>query len=703
MSKVFTGNIFLSTSRSIIDKFMRKQPLNSQEKESSIIVGPGKNRNLVSFNYSFGSIAGADQKLVVLRFLEFGTAFEKYYLEANLTNTISKDAAGGLFTKNLYLAFGVGDDLSAWAGPFILSLIQANYVINGDGRREVIMRLCPVTGPINKNYVVNSSIQNKSLRINQSQQITPAQSLFSDPYIIKYGDKLNNEKIDEALVKIIKSYFQKTVNNSDVIILLPKVGKELVKYNAGIDIFQNHNFQKFFGDIGLMSEIIEKKPQPGPSEPHQIKKKSSESNANNIKLYIASNPSLLSFLDSTPDFYIPVNNVNKKISKIFGKSNLQFRPYFICEDNATIIDFWKKYFGVRRNATSVFVYGDERLISTLLYLENVETTSDLSINYPSKVEPNEETKKYENGSYRADYIKLIKNKSSFHRDVANKLSLEDTDSDNTLVVDFRYNVKDPNILSLTTNSLPGYISVFNPVFEKAQVLQSINSKKNLLFSKIIPASKKLLEVIQRNNSNNFFLQKLKDYVQTAVSKVLTYFDQNSTAKKSSTIFVESDQTAKQYENLLLDAFRRTVFKISIKTIPFFNITSLTSLGRKCKLTTNLISTVGNYDYSKSFLDGNYRILGFNHVINEAEMYSEFTLIKDYKEDGGIGAVDGGVAAGTAAGGATQPQAGITGGSPAAITIPPGFDYDGKGGITPSTAPNPIQSTIIQEEQRVESC
>lgn len=696
MSKVFTGNAFLTTSKNIMDKFVKGRYVSSfkeltkEQQSNSIIVGPGKNTNLISFTYSFGSAAGSDQKLLTLRFSETGNLFEKHYLNANLEGLTLKDINKGIFTKKVYLTFGVGNSLKGWAGPFTLSLISTNYTIGESGRRDITLRFCPVTGPLIRNRFSDKDIQSRFNRINRTQRNVPPRLAQSDEINLEYSDKLNAEKIDDSLVKVVKSYLQKIVEGSDVLVVLPEVGNKLVAHYGPTDGLQNSNFQKFFGEIGLLARLDGPSPSPGPNNPLIVKRYNNIlAGPNNIKLSVKMDVPPAADQNPTPDYFQPISKINSKIVNVLGQSRLQFRPYFICEDNIAILDLWKKYFGIKESSTSVFVYGDESLISTLLYLENVESKVSLPIQYPTDVTPNKESKKYENQGYRSDYAtKIIKNKSSFHSDVADQLSLDTTEDDHTTIVDFRYNINDPNVLALNTESLPGYMSLFKETYAQKARLQAINLSKNLLSKAVYDALAALSKVISPSVSNLF-----RSIIKSTPSNIKVNQDLKIVNPLGPIVASTNKASSQAFQKALLNNLKRSFYKVTVRTIPFFHISSLTTLGRKCKITSNLMSIIGGTNYTESFLNGRYRIIGFNHVMTDRDMYSEFTLVKDYKESTGGGSEPARE---------EEPNQSGTNATPATVGAVVVESYYVLGPL--ETSPNdPIQQTIGQESNRLGGC
>jgi len=72
---------------------------------------------------------------------------------------------------------------------------------------------------------------------------------------------------------------------------------------------------------------------------------------------------------------------------------------------------------------------------------------------------------------------------------------------------------------------------------------------------------------------------------------------------------------------------RYAVNLTLKTLPFFNLTDTRTLNKPCIFYSKRISVLNNDSVSFDFFSGEYRIVGFKHVINTQECYSEFMLIK----------------------------------------------------------------------------
>lgn len=84
---------------------------------------------------------------------------------------------------------------------------------------------------------------------------------------------------------------------------------------------------------------------------------------------------------------------------------------------------------------------------------------------------------------------------------------------------------------------------------------------------------------------------------------------------------------------LLEYQHKYATELTIKTLPFFNLTDSRTLLKPAIFYSKRISTLNSEDKATfDFFSGEYRILGFRHVINTQECYSEFLMYKHLASD-----------------------------------------------------------------------
>lgn len=139
--------------------------------------------------------------------------------------------------RELYISYGVGNDLNLWAGPF--KVIIANIDIKIEGSRVLTLKFAPIDNALDAKAKLTA--YNKPVEID-SQGITIGCDGYSNE-IDFFGKKAydphgSNLVIDYhyLIVDTIRSYIQNATQNPNVIVLLPDLNKVCKKH---IDLWAN--------------------------------------------------------------------------------------------------------------------------------------------------------------------------------------------------------------------------------------------------------------------------------------------------------------------------------------------------------------------------------------------------------------------------------------------------------------------------------
>jgi hypothetical protein len=73
--------------------------------------------------------------------------------------------------------------------------------------------------------------------------------------------------------------------------------------------------------------------------------------------------------------------------------------------------------------------------------------------------------------------------------------------------------------------------------------------------------------------------------------------------------------------------KRFAVEMTIKTLPFFNLSELRTINKPALFFSKRISPLNTPVDQFDFFSGEYRITGFRHVITTSECFSEFMLTK----------------------------------------------------------------------------
>jgi len=274
MSKSFPYNVVLTKSAEVAEKLffdkditgntVNKRRLNSiygglskEEIADTVIVSPFSNNGFISLINELPM--GGGNKFVTLKMMETSTLLEKFLIPSNaqeelvfarfkkrIKNSLELDADTLDILKNIrprfYLAYGIGDDVSQWSGPFIIDLIDANLTITSEGLRELELVFTPTLDTLgvftNKIFKDEDLAQGRSVfdtnRTSSPSIETRSESTFelTESFIADAGNlrelNLDGDRWNFAIRKLIRQFI------SDKYSTVPK-GNVLVLFNQDLD------------------------------------------------------------------------------------------------------------------------------------------------------------------------------------------------------------------------------------------------------------------------------------------------------------------------------------------------------------------------------------------------------------------------------------------------------------------------------------
>ncbi|MAP53750.1 MAG: hypothetical protein CL605_02490 [Altibacter sp.] len=130
--------------------------LSDSQKRNSLIVSPMRNDNFISFEIDFPKAQG--QRYAVLKLLETNELLEYFQVSKNgleefikIRAKIERSLRGNAGLVDLakeskptfYVAYGMGDDVASWSGPYVVELIDANITSTGDNVRQLELMFSP--------------------------------------------------------------------------------------------------------------------------------------------------------------------------------------------------------------------------------------------------------------------------------------------------------------------------------------------------------------------------------------------------------------------------------------------------------------------------------------------------------------------------------------------------------------------------------
>lgn len=619
MSKVYTNNVFLTVDPEVARKASEAKSysalldsLTLEQKSTTIMTGYAGNAGILSFEYSLGG-GGGDQKMMKLRLVSTGSFFEKYFTAGTYADYIERINNKVPALKPCYFMFGVGDKLANWNGPFKCFNINSQFTMTAGGRREVNLEFVPAFGAAINNYynpsrVLQRRIDGSNKNIYNYQQIV-AEAVVGDQSV---------QSIVNTIEKVIKNYLQKFISSSNVLIILPKISDIVVDSKVNNVLADNReDLPKAVSELGF--EIVSTIQTLGPIDgsPYSMQEQLDPVYENidtiSLKSYIPSNPS------DYPNYYDALADVGKKWTKLLSEKNRKFNPRFLIEDNLKIIKLISDKIDKSIDPTQpVLIWGDEQAISQLIYAESPVNLEDRSIEYLNK---------FDNKNYRKDVINLIaQTEDSFKID-----STSNTPGD---ILEFRYNLENPNIISFNLQSFPAYISIY-----QAQIQDQI---KAIIDGEKEKEKKEIKEKIKENiYDTRQFIYNNNSYVSQDLKKLYIYIMKDSRSLLQEKLenlekedFSLRTSVEKEANKLLLESqnteFMNKLFiNLSIRTLPFFKVTSISTIGKQCTIKGFDPQLIGvKIENKGSLLDGQYLIVGFKHIISVNDSYSEFTLVKN---------------------------------------------------------------------------
>lgn len=665
-SKIFTTNVFLTTSKKLIDRLFSTSyvsnfeqtiaSLTPAERDISLIVHPGKNNNFIELSYEFGSQLQADQSFLTLKFLETNTLFETYFLQDSLENIYQRVKTDGMYSSNkkIYFSFGVGNDLRNWAGPFECSLLKSSFIITEAGTKLITLNFVPISGAVLRNYF--SMTSKPEARINSTnafkqKHITTVKENF------KIKDIFKPNFIDELFTKLIKNYLKEISNNSEILIMLPSVERELLEVQR---VLQKNNqpIIKCFKYLGVTEayDFVSNDFDDYPTSMFEVvPDKVIEADTGSIAL--TTNRPRNNQQSAVPDPWEPISDVINSLNQLFTSPDnslvwskpktVGFLQCLIVENNLQLKKLWKDNGIIQDDSKNIIIFGDSRIIAEVLYPDGTTPIrNDYSLtDAVSKI-------RYGTSSFREEYKKYLYSRSSALTDFYSDAKSRPIFGDSTQYVPiFRFNKENSNVMSINFASNPSYMSFFaseDGILKRGEADVYVNVRD--LIKEVEELSKldkklqqtniplKELETITRQRS--VVIQKIyelynmtggvKDYEATKAT--LENLIKNSKGSLTTGQMVEflSNVGAEVVAKEIFDILERMVTNLAIKTLPAFTLTNLGSLGTLIYIDANNGKVLNTQKKeSSSFLSGFYRVQGYKHVVTTREAYSEFTLVRDH--------------------------------------------------------------------------
>jgi hypothetical protein len=714
MLKVLSPGIILTSSKEVVDRLFTGKPMQVTEasrliseidQENSIIINQSSSKNLIEFEFNFNS-SNKSEYGVTLSFLDVDNNFVQQYVDSNVNLILLKKIQETIESRKkindfdiskiyvneiinpkltyhtIYFAFGNGDDIQKWGGPFRMNLKGFN-ITNFEGLNKITLEFASLGGPI-KTSTVHRGAQ-KSLeesvisnwRFLKKDLIAglQVQTEVQQKDLLPYPE--NKENFDSIFFNLLKRYITGItgIPAENIVLLLPslhsiyqeiynldttkKFKEPIIKGLSPAFLSLSFNIflepiQQFLATIGF--DLI---PKSKLLPPEQFRE--NELSQGFIVQFgkISDKLELVDFYEPLDSFFEKLTSVISKYKVNYPQSNFDFSLAgfsLIEEVDYGFLNILNKFKIIKDPTKNALFVGDSNVISKLVYCNDVISLSQ-SLELPNKIGYSFYDEKNIKLSNSSDFKEAVDTSDEFDY---SKIIKDVAEIEGIPV--FKYNLPNSNVLSLNIDYNNKLLDFLNYNVVQKERYGSIRSITTLLaerFKTLLPIDqllsgydpiniseipfKELVDVISITLSEFFSSENVKTYLkkfldddntvkfhQFTVQEVATiiatdyYWKANKDTPK---IYVDSSVINNKME--LFDQINRRAISVSIKTLPFFNMNKTAVNGKKCLLLFNRNTTFGqSANQSIIKFSGVYRIIGFSHVITPNDSYSTFDLIID---------------------------------------------------------------------------
>ncbi|MEY3311502.1 MAG: hypothetical protein RL348_835 [Bacteroidota bacterium] len=391
-------------------------------------------------------------------------------------------------------------------------------------------------------------------------------------------------------------------------------------------------------------------------------------------------------LEMTPDYYLPIQKLNNNLKSLYQSfMGYAYKPVLLVETDMRILKIWKKYGFIADENSQAYIFGDEELINDILYLTNCYTILEANqVKFPINNISKSDYKKFvtDARSYRLEYYKTIKkrkNNSAFGENVLSndELALSELQAASLKALDipvFRYNISNPNVLSVSLDNNYTYLSVLDVAYENKLASELLKSGTvdvaNMDDKKVVYENKQvsggvqvtlsdLVEAYKKQyDSANFTAKNTKEKLDEIDSFLNNFYQKNgydlteSNEQKNikfeqlafvllrkleganafaPVISVSDEQSKFIQQKDIYDELQKLIVQLNIKTLPFFQISGNTNNLLSYFVGLQNMIGRGSGFKTKSIFDGRYFIMAWKHLISTREAYSEFQLKRDLNQ------------------------------------------------------------------------
>jgi hypothetical protein len=334
MSKVLIPNFIITRDYDAMvsifsaDKYIDQSKLKSDNK--LFFLSANKNKYLTSFEYDL-CFNSNSEKFFKINFIDSDGNFESEFLQSSFFSKFVKDLAIQLSTiketgealskvpelnGKIYIAFGIGDDLSNWSEPHVCEFRNAQIQIDASGRRIYSFGFFPSNDPIFRRQFIYDTNQ-----VNYQSNFSYLSKL---KYILNVDFLLNKDykNISYTIRNLLRNYLKSSCNTQNILILLPDVD------NADYQIFAPAKDYQYYQEV--YSKIYGLDLTTGlPLSKVSLKQKASKLNSSAAK--IRRYKSQISQLNKELE-EVKINQITRQENKL-GLIKFQYRKFVL---NGTI-------------------------------------------------------------------------------------------------------------------------------------------------------------------------------------------------------------------------------------------------------------------------------------------------------------------------------------------------------------------------------
>lgn len=287
MNNSLPGNLFLTTSTEAIELFLNLSDykvklsdfagkLTKDQLKRSVVCSPSHNSNLIDFEMNWNK--DRQGYTSIFRFIETGSFFESQFIAKDLVsekvaeiltqskisreNRVDLEADAGQLIENpvnsreLYFTFGVGENLSNWAGPFVGVLISSEVNFSQDGTREIVLTFHNNEGKFLRNEIEGPNSGRLYTVLNKYESIYRNRKINLQVTDTLFLSDLKNENVHIKIKEMLVDYIERCVSypsgNTNIVVILPDLEKLCKQYfDKFTEIEKNGDYEMFFRKLGF--------------------------------------------------------------------------------------------------------------------------------------------------------------------------------------------------------------------------------------------------------------------------------------------------------------------------------------------------------------------------------------------------------------------------------------------------------------------